>query len=62
MSNIIALDVSKGHGFVVLYQENKCQLEFEITHNKPGFEKLLVIIESDEKPTIYFEATGVYSR
>lgn len=59
---IFALDVSKGHSFGVLYQRNTCQLEFEITHNKPGFEKLPLIVNPTDEPTVYFETTGVNLR
>ena len=61
--DVIALDVSKGRSFCVLYQNNICKFEGEIKHNKQGFMQILQLVEScDSVPEIVFEATGVYSR
>lgn len=62
MSDIIALDVSKNHSYVVWYRDEKCLAEFDCPHNRIGFEHLKVIVDSADDPAVYFEATGVYSR
>lgn len=62
MSDVIALDVSKGASYGVLYQDSVCTAEFRITHNQSGFSKLLTIVDSANQPTVYFEATGIYSK
>lgn len=61
--NVLALDVSNGRSYVVLYKDRVCQFEKEIKHNQEGFTKLLELIKSCETtPEVVFEATGVYSR
>lgn len=40
MATIVALDVSKGKSFYVMYQEMTCLYEGEITHTKSGFQEL----------------------
>lgn len=62
MSDIIALDVSKNHSYVVWYRDEQCLAEFDCPHNRIGFEHLKVIADSADDPAVYFEATGVYSR
>jgi transposase len=63
MATVIALDVSKGKSFYVIYQEMTCLYEGEITHTKSGFQALLALIERlPEMPEIVFESTGIYSR
>ena len=61
--DVIALDVSNGRSYCVLYQDNICQFEGEIKHNKKGFMRIQQLVESCHSvPEIVFEATGVYSR
>ena len=61
--DVIALDVSNGRSLCVLYQDNICQFEGEIKHNKKGFMRIQQLVESCHSvPEIVFEATGVYSR
>ena len=60
MSDIIALDVSKGNSYCVVYHHNECIAEFDCLHNKMGFKKLKEAIDDATMPTVYFEATGVY--
>lgn len=62
MSDIIALDVSKNHSYVVWYRDEQCLAKFNCPHNRIGFEHLKVIADSADSPAMYFEATGVYSR
>lgn len=61
MSDVFALDVSKGHSYGVWYHGNQCLKEFECVHNKIGFAQLDQMIKQSDNPVIYFEATGVYS-
>ena len=61
--DVIALDVSNGRSYCVLYQDRVCQFEGEIKHNKVGFIEMLDLINTCESiPEIVFEATGIYSR
>ncbi|BAP85452.1 transposase [Paucilactobacillus hokkaidonensis JCM 18461] len=62
MSDVIALDVSKNHSYAVWYRNNKCLSEFNFQHNKVGFQRLKRIVDEAKSPTVYFEATGIYSR
>ncbi|AYC28786.1 IS110 family transposase [Paenisporosarcina cavernae] len=68
MKHVIALDVSMGKSYVVLYNAlKKCEKEMELIHNRPSFNQLAVLINDltdgyGEQPHIVFEATGVYSR
>lgn len=41
---------------------HECVFEFDCVHNQIGFSKLLKIIRKANNPTIYFEATGIYSK
>ena len=62
MATIVALDVSKGKSFYVMYQEMTCLFKEEITHTKYGFQKLMAMIQDlHEMPEIVFESTGIYS-
>ena len=61
MATIVALDVSKGKSFYVMYQEMTCLYEGEITHTKSGFQDLHALIKNlHEVPEN--ESTGIYSR
>lgn len=63
MSYVVALDVSMGHSYKVLYEEDKCLSENEIMHNQFGFGSLLDEIHRLlEVPQIVFESTGIYSK
>lgn len=63
MTVILALDVSKGESYKVLYHGTRCLSEGKIQHNQVGFQQLLQEINAlSETPEIVFEATGVYSR
>ncbi|MFB8491308.1 IS110 family transposase [Enterococcus durans] len=63
MMYVLALDVSMGKSYVVIYHENTCLFEQEILHDKTHFNALLQEIYAlPERPQIVFEATGVYSR
>lgn len=63
MATVIALDVSKGKSYYVVYQESHCLSEGEISHTQDGFQTLRELIHQlEELPEIIFEATGVYSR
>ena len=62
MSDIIALDVSKGHSYCAYYSDGKCVTKYNFKHNKPGFDRLRATVKCANKPTFYFEATGIYSR
>ncbi|EPI30757.1 IS110 family RNA-guided transposase [Enterococcus faecalis] len=60
---VLALDVSMGKSYAVIYHETTCLFEQEILHDKPYFCQLLQeIYVLPERPQIVFEATGVYSR
>lgn len=61
--NVIALDISMGKSFMVLYKNGNCSMEMEFMHNQTGFTQLKEVFDScDTKPEVVFEATGVYSR
>ncbi|MBW4803363.1 IS110 family transposase [Loigolactobacillus coryniformis] len=62
MSDVFALDVSKGHSYGVWYRGDQCLQEFECIHNKLGFAQLDQMIKQADNPVVYFEATGVYSQ
>lgn len=62
MSDIIALDVSKGHSYCVYYNDGNCVTEFDFKHNKIGFSRLDATVKCAKNPIFYFEATGIYSR
>jgi len=62
MSDIIALDVSMGHSYCVVYRDNECIEEFNFKHDKVGFERLLDVAGTATSPRFFFEATGIYSR
>jgi hypothetical protein len=44
MATVVALDVSKGKSFYVIYQEMTCLYEGEITHTKSGFKSYLLLL------------------
>lgn len=57
----MALDVSKGKSYVVIYEDEKCVTEMEFYHNQEGFHQLKSQL-CTETTEVVFEATGVYSR
>lgn len=62
MADIFALDVSMGKNYCVWYRGKHCLKEFPLVHTKAGFDALRNMIKKAQKPIIYFEATGIYSR
>lgn len=63
MELVIALDVSMGKSYKVVYDDQICLSEGEILHNRVGFQMLLDEIKSlPEEPVLVFESTGIYSR
>ncbi|MGY3779731.1 IS110 family transposase, partial [Isobaculum melis] len=63
MAYVLALDVSMGKSYKVLYEEDCCLSEGEILHTKSDFDNLLQEIQQlPETPSIVFESTGIYSR
>ena len=58
---VMALDVSKGKSYVVIYENEICVAEWEFNHNKQGFYQLKSQL-GKETTEVVFEATGVYSR
>lgn len=63
MTYVLALDVSMGKSYAVLYQAEVCIWEGVILHTKSGFDELLSEICSlPHLPDIVFESTGIYSR
>ena len=62
MADIFALDVSMGKSYCVWYRGRHCSKEFSLVHTKTGFNNLLNIVKKAQKPILYFEATGIYSR
>ncbi|MEI5989431.1 hypothetical protein A5881_000919 [Enterococcus termitis] len=63
MAYVLALDVSMGKSYKVLYEEELCFSEGEVLHTRAGFEHLLQEIQQlPEAPSIVFESTGIYSR
>jgi transposase len=63
MAYVLALDVSMGKSYKVLYLDDLCLSEGEILHTKSGFDTLLQeILALPETPSIVFESTGVYSK
>ncbi|MGP4063269.1 IS110 family transposase [Halobacillus sp. H74] len=63
MEFIIALDISMGKSYKVLYNGQTCLSEGEIFHNRDGFQVLLdEIWNLPEEPILVFESTGIYSK
>ncbi|WP_204871270.1 IS110 family transposase, partial [Pullulanibacillus pueri] len=63
MGLVIALDISMGKSYKVLYDGQNCLSEGEILHNESGFQTLLDEIRNlSEKPILVFESTGIYSK
>ncbi|WP_139785623.1 IS110 family transposase [Cytobacillus gottheilii] len=63
MELIMALDISMGKSYKVLYDGQTCLSEGEILHNKIGFQTLIEEIWSlPDQPILVFESTGIYSK
>lgn len=63
MAYVLALDVSMGKSYKVLYEDDCCLFEGEILHTRFDFDHLLQEIQQlSETPSIVFESTGIYSR
>lgn len=62
LSDVFALDVSKGHSAGTWYRGDQCLKEFECTHDQVGFAQLYQMIKEADDPIVYFEATGIYSQ
>ncbi|MDZ7834724.1 MAG: IS110 family transposase [Alkalibacterium sp.] len=63
MTYVLALDISMGKSYAVIYNEETCLWENTIEHTKTGFNDLLVqITRLPVIPDIVFESTGIYSR
>ncbi|WP_245882011.1 IS110 family transposase [Streptohalobacillus salinus] len=56
----MALDISKGKSYVVIYDQGECVDEWELKHNQSGFHQLREKLR-DFDTKVVFEATGVYS-
>jgi transposase len=63
MDFIVALDVSMGKSYKVIYQGQTCLSEGEIIHHRQGFQTLLEEIQAlPQPPVVVFESTGIYSK
>jgi len=60
---VIALDISMGKSYKVVYDGQTCLSEGEFFHNKVGFQAFLDEIRSlPEESVLVFESTGIYSK
>ncbi|WP_442636727.1 IS110 family transposase [Rossellomorea marisflavi] len=63
MEFVVALDISMGKSYKVIYQDQTCLSEGEVLHNREGFQTLLEEIQAlPMPPVLVFESTGVYSK
>ncbi|MDO6451893.1 transposase [Oceanobacillus profundus] len=63
MGTIMALDVTMGKSYKVVYDGQNCLSEEEVTHDQIGFQELMNEIQSlPEDLMLVFESTGMYSR
>ncbi|QXE01424.1 IS110 family transposase [Terribacillus sp. DMT04] len=63
MEYVIALDVSMGKSYKVIYQGEICLAEGELRHTQTGFNTLLEEIRNlPGDPVLVFESTGIYSK
>jgi len=59
----MALDVSMGKSYKVVYDDQQCLSEGEVIHNQDGFQELLNEIHTlPEDMMLVFESTGIYSK
>lgn len=60
---MIALDISIGKSYKVVYDGQTCLSEGEFFHNQIGFHSLLTEIQNlPDEPILVFESTGIYSK
>lgn len=63
MGIVIALDVSMGKSYKVVYDGQQCLSEGEVIHSQAGFQGLLDEIRTlPEDLMLVFESTGIYSK
>jgi|SRR5690625_84852 len=63
MGTVMALDISMGKSYKVVYDGQHCLSEGEVIHNQAGFQELINEIRSlPEELMLVFESTGVYSK
>ena len=63
MGTIMALDVTMGKSYKVVYDGQNCLSEEEVIHDQIGFQDLMNEIQSlPEDLMLVFESTGMYSR
>nr|WP_289039622.1 IS110 family transposase [uncultured Allobacillus sp.] len=63
MGTVMALDISMGKSYKVVYDGQVCLSEGEVIHNQAGFQALEdEILELPEDLMLVFESTGIYSK
>ncbi|WP_368654233.1 transposase [Ornithinibacillus sp. 4-3] len=63
MGTVMALDVSMGKSYKVVYDGQQCLSEGEVIHSQVGFQGLLDEIRTlPDDMMLVFEATGIYSK
>lgn len=63
MGTVMALDVSMGKSYKVVYDDQTCLSEGEIEHNQAGFQELMDEIQTlPDDLILVFESTGIYSK
>ena len=64
MGIVVALDVSMGKSYKVVYDDQRCLSEGEVIHSQAGFQDLLNEIRTlpEEDLMLVFESTGIYSK
>ena len=63
MGTVMALDVSMGKSYKVVYDGQQCLSEGEVIHSQVGFQSLLDEIRTlPDDMMLVFEATGIYSK
>ncbi|GAB3800531.1 IS110 family transposase [Virgibacillus kimchii] len=63
MGTVMALDVSMGKSYKVVYNDQNCLSEGEIIHNQAGFEELINEIRNlPEDLILVFKSAGIYSK
>ncbi|GIN72691.1 hypothetical protein J14TS2_31660 [Bacillus sp. J14TS2] len=63
MGSVIALEISMGKSYKVVYDGQTCLSEGEFLHNQIVFHSLLTEIQNlPDEPILVFESTGIYSK